>query len=88
MEKETLEESKKSFGEIWSSLTTEQSEYLKGYINRKIEDAKKWQAEKMYSEEDMIKFAMWVYLEVGLNSGKDRTNEELFKEWFKQFKKK
>jgi len=88
MEKETLEESKKSFGEIWSSLTTEQSEYLKGYINRRMEDAKKWQAERMYSEEDMIEFAIWVYLEIGSSKNKERTNKELFKEWFEQFKKK
>jgi len=44
--------------------------------------------ERMYSEEDMIEFAVWLYLEVGSNSGKDRTNEELFKEWFEQNKKK
>ena len=44
--------------------------------------------ERMYSEEDMIEFAIWMYLEVESNSGKDRTNEELFKEWFEQNKKK
>ena len=47
-----------------------------------------WQAERMYSEEDMIEFAKWVFLEVGSNTGKDRTNKELFNEWFEQFKKK
>jgi hypothetical protein len=50
----------------------------------------KWQQEqdkKMYNEEDMIEFAVWMYLEVGQNSGKERTNKELFKEWFEQFKK-
>lgn len=31
--------SEKSFGEIWSGLTQEQSEYLKGYINRQRIDA-------------------------------------------------
>jgi hypothetical protein len=36
----------------------------------------------------MIEFAIWMYLEVGSNSGKNRTNEELFKEWFEQSKKK
>ena len=53
-----------------------------------FEKGAKWQAEKMYSEEDMIEFAVWVYLEVGKNSGKERTNKELFKEWFERFKKK
>lgn len=49
---ETLKEPKKSFGEIWSTLTEEQSEYLKGYIDKQVENAKKWQQEKMYSEEE------------------------------------
>lgn len=48
----------------------------------------KWQAEKMYSEEDMIEFAIWVYLEIGSSKNKERTNKELFDEWFEQFKKK
>ena len=51
-----------------------------------IEGAK-WQAERMYSEEDMIEFAKWVFLEVGSNTGKDRTNEELFDEWLNIKKK-
>ena len=54
-----------------------------------LESAKfgaKWQAERMYSEEDMIAFAMFYYTHQGKATkywGKD-----LFKEWFKQFKKK
>jgi hypothetical protein len=49
-----------------------------------------WQQEqeRMYSEEDMIEFAVWLYLEVGSNKEKDRTNKELFNKWFEQFKKK
>jgi len=47
-----------------------------------------WQAKQMYSEEDMIEFAKFMYLEVGINSGKDRTNKELFNEWVIQNKKK
>jgi hypothetical protein len=41
--KETLEEAaeKKSFGEIWASLTVEQRDYLKNYIDNQIESAKK-----------------------------------------------
>lgn len=34
-----MENTKKSFGEIWCSLTTEQSEYLKHFINRQRKDA-------------------------------------------------
>ena len=76
--KETLEEAdKKSFGEIWSTLTTEQSKYLKGYINRQVEDAKKWQQERSYSEED---------LEVAFFEG--QFGKYSFNDWFEQFKKK
>jgi hypothetical protein len=42
------ENTKKTFGEIWSELTTEQSEYLKGYINRQRQDAvKHYKAEQL-----------------------------------------
>jgi len=57
-------------------------------LKQGFEQGAKWQAERRYSEEDMIEFAVWMYLEVGQNSGKERTNKELFKEWFEQFKKK
>ena len=50
---ETLEEAKKSFGETWATLTKEQSEYLREYINRQREDAKKLQQERSYSEEEV-----------------------------------
>jgi hypothetical protein len=54
---------------------------------RHLVESKQEQDKKMYNEEDMIEFAVWMYLEVGQNSGKERTNKELFKEWFEQFKK-
>jgi hypothetical protein len=54
---------------------------------RHLVEPKQEQDKKMYNEEDMIEFAVWMYLEVGQNSGKERTNKELFKEWFEQFKK-
>ena len=39
---------KKSFGEIWAELTTEQTEYLKEYIDRQRQDAvKHYQAEQL-----------------------------------------
>jgi len=81
--KETLEEAAgKSFEEIWASLTTEQSEYLKGYINKKVDEAKKWQAEQMYNEEDLRQ----AYT-VGKHGGVNQTYYD-FDEWFEQFKKK
>jgi acetone carboxylase gamma subunit len=47
----------------------------------------KWQAERMYSEEDMINFHKWVYQKNRLEES-DKTTKELLKEWFEQFKKK
>ena len=57
-----MKNTKKSFGEIWAELTTEQTEYLKGYIDRQRQDAlKHYQAEQLrlhnvsncYTEKDM-----------------------------------
>jgi hypothetical protein len=91
--KEILEEAaKKSFGEIWASLTTEQSEYLKGYIDRQIDMAKRRQAERMYSEEDMIEFAFNTYhyiselMGVPFNLMSENKLHAMYN--FEQFKKK
>ena len=94
MEKETLEEAAESeafeFKVDYKPFETdlnyrEYAEY--GFVKGFIKGAN-WQSERMYSEEDMIEFAKWVFLEVGSNTGKSRTNKELFNEWFEQFKKK
>ena len=91
MKKETLEEAAENYG--WRIKRNSFSDKVKA--NELAESAQQdfieganWQAERMYSEEDMIEFAKWVFLEVGSNTGKDRTNKELFNEWFEQFKKK
>ena len=34
-----MEKQKKAFGEVWSTLTTEQAEYLRDYINRQRKEA-------------------------------------------------
>jgi hypothetical protein len=46
----------------------------------------KWQAEKMYSEEDMISFATFYYIHQG--KATEYWGKDLFKLWFEQFKKK
>jgi hypothetical protein len=82
---ETLEKAaEKSFGEIWSTLTTEQSEYLKNYINRQREDAKKWQQERMYSEEEVriLCSKAWLKQPNSPNMLED------FDKWFEKLKKK
>ena len=53
---------------------------------QQLQKAIKFENERMYSEEDMIDFAMFYYTHQGKATkywGKD-----LFKEWFEQFKKK
>lgn len=43
-----MEKTKKTFGQIWAELTSEQAEYLKGYINRQRQDAvKEYKAEQL-----------------------------------------
>ena len=81
MKKETLEEAAVKYAKQfdYAEDSSPQIDFIEGA---------NWQAERMYSEEDMIEFAKWVFLEVGSNTGKDRTNKELFNEWFEQFKKK
>jgi hypothetical protein len=74
---ETLEEDKKSFEEIWSTLTKEQSKYLKDYINRQREDAYNASQERSYSEED---------LKVAFFEG--QFGKYSFNDFFEQFKKK
>ena len=97
MKKETLEEAAKrlqkdKYGIFISKdadvkgqlvIDTAKAAFLSG-----MKEGANWQAERMYSEEDMIEFAIWVYLEIGSSKNKERTNKELFNEWFEKFKKK
>ena len=42
--------------------------------------------ERMYSEEDMIDFGLWLYIEVGSSKVKERTNKELLINGLKNIK--
>ena len=50
-----METTKKSFGQIWSELTSEQAEYLKDYINKQrqelISNFKKAQTYEIYGKQ-------------------------------------
>ena len=37
-----MAKTKKTFGEVWCSLTSEQREYLKDFINKQRQDAVKY----------------------------------------------
>ena len=54
------------------------SDYDKRYILKAMVNIAKWQAERMYSEEDMTNYALYIL----------HNNVITPKEWFEQFKKK
>jgi len=68
---ETLEEA--------AEINRVNTDYSDVAYNSFIEGAK-WQAEKMYSEEDIINFAKWS------NRKEDKSKADLLKIWFKQFR--
>ena len=53
-----------------------------------LEKAIEFGNKRMYSEEDMIDFGLWLYLEVGSSKAKERTNKELFNKWLEKYKNK
>ncbi len=55
------------------------------YFNKGFESGAKWQAERMYSEEDMAEYAQY-YWQSGINNR--YVNSLTPKQWFEQFKKK
>jgi hypothetical protein len=73
--KETIEEASEKYAESKSS----------NFINTHIRDFKegaKWQAERMYSEEDVETIAKDAYA-----MGRNNILIEVFNKWFEQFKK-
>jgi len=60
---------------------------VKSFAEKLVDFTTKWQAERMYSEEDMINFHKWAYQKNRIEES-DKTTKELLNEWFEQFKKK
>ena len=90
---ETLEEEAKNYG--WRIKTNTFSDPVKA--NELAESAKqdfiagaKWQAERMYSEEDLVSLLEFNYKKETNQMGTLRKDysKKLIKEWFEQFKKK
>jgi hypothetical protein len=77
MEKETLEEAANN----WIKNTSEFLSVKNGFI-----EGAKWQAERMYSEEEVIELLQKYRLD--LSSGKTANIGDTTKFWFEQFKKK
>ncbi len=55
------------------------------FIRQAFKEGAKWQAERMYSEEDMIAFAEWL---IKINFNYTSNISDIFLVWKKQFKKK
>jgi hypothetical protein len=68
------------------SLSEKDSELRNTFLEG-LELGAKWQAERMYSEEDMINFHKWAYQKNRIEES-DKTTKELLKEWFEPYKKK
>jgi hypothetical protein len=81
MEKETIEEAAKRIYPINILVDYDTNEDIR---NIWIEGAK-WQAERMYSEEDMKQFAEWL-IKVNFNYTSNIT--DILLTWKEQFKKK
>jgi hypothetical protein len=79
---ETLEEAAERFAETYFN----KNETSMRTSTLSFKDGAKWQAERMYSEEDMINFHKWAYQKNRIEES-DKTTKELLKEWFEQFKK-
>ena len=83
MEKETLEEAaERNHNE--QKLNT----YTPYSFNDAFKDGAKWQAERMYSEEEVTKLLISCKDRFGGSELYDYTHDNEVKEWFEQFKKK
>ncbi|MCF8339672.1 MAG: hypothetical protein K9I82_01725 [Chitinophagaceae bacterium] len=79
--RETVEEAAERLWLDSTSQLTSKNSFIEGA---------EWQAERMYSEEDLISFARFYFREE-FNStmqNSDKSTDEILQEWFNQFKKK
>lgn len=75
-----LEELADEFAKTKSSHSTFQNTHKRDF-REGFQKALELMGDKKFSEKDMINFAIWVFLELGSNTGKNRTNEQLLSEW-------
>ena len=87
---ELKQETPKTFKELFANTGIKPTTDANGIVHYNFKATLKDEPkqERMFSEEDMIDFGLWLYLEVGSSKVKERTNKELFNKWFEQFKKK
>ena len=85
MEKETLEEAAERYGNKKGHIPT--TELEDAIFKQGFTDGAKWQAERMYSEEDMIKFMQFIISQETLDNT-SAVSEKTAKYYLEQFKKK
>jgi hypothetical protein len=83
MTHETFEEAAERYAEPYRCPATNETEYCRHDIISAINFGAKWQAERSYSEEEVIDIAKQAFV-----LGKDFGLIGTFNEWFEQFKKK
>ena len=84
---EILEEAAKKYANKWYNSSDELSDFLISVASNSFKHGAKWQAERMYSEEDFKLFARQYYREIKL----DKSNllwDVLADKCFEQFKRK
>ncbi len=77
--KETLEEAAEEFIKGWGGLTDSKNSFIEGA---------KWQAERMYSEEEVIEFGEMIAWNMVGKTITESFIRTVSKELFQQFKKK
>jgi hypothetical protein len=84
MKQETLEEAIEQYSEIYRCPATNKNEYCRHDIISAVKFGTKWQQERSYSEEEVIKFGQWLSEFNNL----DNESEYVIKELLEQFKNK
>lgn len=87
MDKE-LEEAAENYANKWYESTGELSVFTAAVSKNSFKHGATWQAERMYSEEDLkLAFEGGELFMIG-GTGMGSIDKEDFADWFKQFKKK
>ena len=87
---ELKQETPKTFKELFANTGIKPTTDANGIVHYNFKATLKDEPkqERMFSEEDMIDFGLWLYLEVGSSKVKERTNKELFNKWLEKYKNK
>jgi hypothetical protein len=88
MNRETLEEAAEKYADFSNDyVPLAFGSKFNETTKRDFIEGAKWQAKKMYSEENMIAFHKWAYFKNRFEES-DKTTKELLSEWLEQYKKK